>query len=282
MWIPFSRPATAVHLRMLPASLHLFSGGSYDSAALLPTFFRRSTSRWSSFSVSGRRRRRHREAHRHGQRAGDDDPVNDIEHIESQSYNGSASSGFLPAGGARVEAAVAQITALTRRSFACCRLPPRLRSSCGTAPPACPSCSSASPAKPCPSRPLRLGLKFHTHTTGHGAGRLGAASIGASRGRSWWTSIRRHFRRAVPADVSGAQCPEPDPACRHGEDWRTGIQHPFEQQPGMLYALNDIPVKQVNGTTVYIRDVAQVRDGYARADQRCRDGIGRRRRCCPS
>jgi multidrug efflux pump subunit AcrB len=31
----------------------------------------------------------------------------------------------------------------------------------------------------------------------------------------------------------------------------------------VLAALNDLPVKQVNGTTRYLRDVAHVRDGFA-------------------
>jgi multidrug efflux pump subunit AcrB len=33
--------------------------------------------------------------------------------------------------------------------------------------------------------------------------------------------------------------------------------------PDVLEALNDIPVKQLGGSTVYLRDVAHVRDGYA-------------------
>src|SRR6185437_15484377 len=33
--------------------------------------------------------------------------------------------------------------------------------------------------------------------------------------------------------------------------------------PDVAAMLNDMPIKTVNGTTVYIKDVAQVRDGYA-------------------
>ena len=32
--------------------------------------------------------------------------------------------------------------------------------------------------------------------------------------------------------------------------------------PRVLDELNDLPIKTVNGATIYIRDVAQVRDGY--------------------
>src|SRR5258708_11897426 len=33
--------------------------------------------------------------------------------------------------------------------------------------------------------------------------------------------------------------------------------------PDTVAALNDVPIKQVNGSMVYIRDVAHVRDGFA-------------------
>ncbi|MBV9849887.1 MAG: efflux RND transporter permease subunit [Armatimonadetes bacterium] len=33
--------------------------------------------------------------------------------------------------------------------------------------------------------------------------------------------------------------------------------------PAIVQQLNDLPIRQVNGTTVYVRDVASVRDGYA-------------------
>src|SRR5205085_7400988 len=33
--------------------------------------------------------------------------------------------------------------------------------------------------------------------------------------------------------------------------------------PGLVSELNDLPIKTVNGVTVYIKDVAQVRDGFA-------------------
>ncbi|MDF5726863.1 MAG: efflux RND transporter permease subunit [Rhizonema sp. PD38] len=37
----------------------------------------------------------------------------------------------------------------------------------------------------------------------------------------------------------------------------------INNSPDIVVALNDLPVKQVNGTVIKIRDVAQVRDGYA-------------------
>src|SRR5207253_9939765 len=35
----------------------------------------------------------------------------------------------------------------------------------------------------------------------------------------------------------------------------------LNSSPEVLQVLNDLPIKQVNGAVVYIRDVAQVRDG---------------------
>src|SRR5882724_5872548 len=37
----------------------------------------------------------------------------------------------------------------------------------------------------------------------------------------------------------------------------------LNSSPELVQALNDLPIKQVNGAMVYIRDVAHVRDGYA-------------------
>ena len=37
----------------------------------------------------------------------------------------------------------------------------------------------------------------------------------------------------------------------------------LNSSPDVVSVLNDLPIRTVNGTTVYIRDVAQVRDGYA-------------------
>src|SRR5436305_11316415 len=37
----------------------------------------------------------------------------------------------------------------------------------------------------------------------------------------------------------------------------------LNSSPEVLQVLNDLPIKQVNGAVVYIRDVAQVRDGFA-------------------
>src|SRR5207249_260981 len=98
--------------------------------------------------------------------------VNDIDHIESQSYNGVADIKVFFHEGAKVEACVAQITSITQTLLRI--MPP------GTTPP--------------------LIIQYNVR---------------------------------------------------------------LNSSPEILQMLNDLPIKQVNGTTVYIRDVAQVRDGFA-------------------
>ena len=40
----------------------------------------------------------------------------------------------------------------------------------------------------------------------------------------------------------------------------------LNSSPRVLDEMNDLPIKVVNGATVYLKDVAQVRDGYCGAD----------------
>ncbi|HEY3064745.1 MAG TPA: efflux RND transporter permease subunit [Methylomirabilota bacterium] len=66
------------------------------------------------------------------------------------------------------------------------------------------------------------------------------------------------------ADVSGAvnlqNLTLPSGSVKLGpREYRVSLN----SSPDVLAALNDLPVKQVNGATVYVRDVAHVRDGFA-------------------
>ena len=56
--------------------------------------------------------------------------------------------------------------------------------------------------------------------------------------------------------------PEPDSARRHFQNRGAGIQRGNEWQSASVAELNDLPIKSANGTTIYVRDVAHVRDGY--------------------
>ena len=51
-------------------------------------------------------------------------------------------------------------------------------------------------------------------------------------------------------------CLEQDPKSRVAQLARSGRAYK------VLEELNDLPVKRINGATIYVRDVAQVRDGY--------------------
>ena len=62
----------------------------------------------------------------------------------------------------------------------------------------------------------------------------------------------------------GARRAERHPADRHGEDGRpTSTPCSLNSSPEALEEIGDCPIKTVNGTTVYMRDVANVRDGYS-------------------
>ena len=51
--------------------------------------------------------------------------------------------------------------------------------------------------------------------------------------------------------------------------------------PQTIAELNDLPIKTVNGTTIYMRDVAHVRDGFAPQTNIVRqDGVARRAAHC--
>ncbi len=57
---------------------------------------------------------------------------------------------------------------------------------------------------------------------------------------------------------------EPHPALRHRQDRHAAnTTSGSTARPDVVDAFNNLPIKQTNGTTVYVRDVAHVRDGYA-------------------
>jgi multidrug efflux pump subunit AcrB len=193
--------------------------------------------------------------------------VNDIEHIESQSYNGVAviRAFFHPY--AKVELAIAQISAVSQAVLR--RFPP------GTYPPGIIKYSASS----VPILQLSLSSK--------------------SLSEQQIFDLGTNFIRTNLATVQGASIPLPyggkfrqimvdlDPQAMYGKGLSaTDVSNAINLQNLILPAgdakfgdrdylvrvnssplnvmdLNDMPIKTVNGATVYIRDVAQVRDGYA-------------------
>jgi multidrug efflux pump subunit AcrB len=193
--------------------------------------------------------------------------VNDIEHVESQTLSGISVIKIYFQPGASIDAAVSQVTAISQTIVR--GLPP------GATPPLVIRYSASNVPI------LQIGLE----------------SDSLSEQQLFDYGV--NFIRADIATVQGAQIPYPyggkqrqimidiDPKKLYA--WglsprdvnnalglqnvilptgtaKMGVEeYPIlmNSSPELFAQLGDIPVKTVNGTTVYIRDVANVRDGYA-------------------
>ena len=193
--------------------------------------------------------------------------VNDIEHIESQSYNGVAVIKVFFHEGAKVEAGVAQITSITQTLLRI--MPP------GTTPPLILQYSASN----VPILQLGLSSKSLSEQQLYDLGlnfiRTQLATIQGAQvplpygGKSAQVMVdidpqKLYGKGLSPADVSNALNAQnvilPAGTEKIG-DREYNVR--LNSSPERLQVLNDLPVKQVNGATVYIRDVAHVRDGYA-------------------
>ena len=193
--------------------------------------------------------------------------VNDIEHIESQSYNGIAVIKVFFQPKVKVELAIAQITSIMQTITRI--LPP------GIFPPGIVKYNASSVPI------LQLGLNSKTLT------------------EQQLYDLGLNFIRTQLATVQGASVPLPyggkarqimvdiDPHALYSNHLSaTDVSNAINEQnlilpagsakvgdreylvrlnssPDTVAGLNDLPIKTVNGATVYIKDVAQVRDGYA-------------------
>jgi multidrug efflux pump subunit AcrB len=192
--------------------------------------------------------------------------VNDIEHIESQSYSGVSVTRVYFQPNAKVELALSQITAVSQsilRPF-----PP------GTTPPSIIKYDASSVPI------LQLGLESKTLSEqqlfdlGQNFVRTPLATI---QGAAVPLPFGGKFRAVMvdlipeqlyahglsPADVSAGLANQnlilPAGDAKIGDkDYQVKIN----SSPRILSEMNALPLKVVNGATVYLRDVAQVRDGY--------------------
>ncbi|HTA91833.1 MAG TPA: efflux RND transporter permease subunit, partial [Polyangiaceae bacterium] len=193
--------------------------------------------------------------------------VNDIEHVESQTLSGISVIKIFFQPGASIDAATAQVTAISQTIVR--SLPP------GATPP--------------------LVIRYSASNVPI----LQIALESDSLSEQQLFDYGVNFIRADIATVQGAQLPYPyggkqrqvmidiDPKKLYA--WQLsprdvnnalGLQNVIlptgtakmgveeypiliNSSPELIPELGDIPVKTVNGTTVYIRDVATVRDGYA-------------------
>src|SRR3989440_1127344 len=193
--------------------------------------------------------------------------VNDIEHIESQSYNGVSVIKVFFHEGAKVEAGVAQVTSITQTLLRI--LPP------GTTPPLILQYSASNVPI------LQLGLTSKTlseqqlYDLGLNFIRTQLATVQGAQvplpygGKSRQVMVdidpQQLFGKGLsPADVSNALNAQnvilPAGTQKIG-DREYNVR--LNSSPELLQALNDLPIKQVNNAMVYIRDVAHVRDGFA-------------------
>lgn len=193
--------------------------------------------------------------------------VNDIEHIESQSLAGVGVIKVFFQPGASVDAAVAQITAISQTITRI--MPP------GTTPPLVIRYSASN----VPILQLGLGSKTLSEQALYDIGlnsvRLQLATVqGASVPLPLGGKVRQIqidldpdallAKGLTAAEVSNAINAQnltlPSGTAKIG-DREYGVF--LNSSPDTIEGLGNLPIRIVNGTTIYIRDVAQVRDGFA-------------------
>ena len=192
--------------------------------------------------------------------------VNDVEHIESQSYTGYAVVKIFFHPNVKIDMAVAQTTATMNTALR--QMPPGMF----------PANILKYDASSVPI--LQLGLSSKTlreqeiFDIGNNfirtpLGTVQGASVSYPFGgkqRAVMVDLNPeelYAKQISPIDVSNALNLQnlilPAGTAKMGN---TEYQVQVNSSPLELKALNDLPIKTVNGATVYIKDVAQVRDGF--------------------
>src|SRR5579872_916882 len=193
--------------------------------------------------------------------------VNDIEHIETQAYSGVSVTRVYFQPNVKVEMAMAQVTAICQTLL---RIFPQ-----GTYPP----CIVKYDASSVPVLQLGLGSKTLSEQQIFDLGlnfiRTQLATVqGAAVPLPYGGKFRQvmvdlnpealYAKGLSPTDISAALGQQslilPAGDAKIGD---IDYQVKLNNSPLILDQLNDLPVRVVNGATVYMRDVAQVRDGYA-------------------
>jgi len=191
--------------------------------------------------------------------------VNDIEHIESQSLNGVSVIKVFFHPGAKIEAAVAQISAMSQSVLRI--MPPGItapfivRYNVSNVPILQASISSDSLTE---QQLFDYGQNFIRTQLATVQGASVPLPYGG-KPRQIMVDIDSQalFANGLSAsDVSAAINAQnlilPAGTAKLGErEYNVRLN----SSPDTVAALNDLPIKQVNGATIYIRDVAQVRDG---------------------
>ncbi|MDB6066467.1 MAG: cation/multidrug efflux pump [Pedosphaera sp.] len=193
--------------------------------------------------------------------------VNDIEHIESNSYNGVGVIKVFLQPGSSVDAGVAQITAVAQtilRQMPPGQTPPLIiRYNASTVPILQYSLTSKKLSEQeiydATLNQVRVGLSTVQ----------GAALPWPYGGKTRLVSVDLDLpalkaRSLTPQDVVNAISAQnlilPSGTAKIGS---TEFAIELNSSPKVLEELNDLPIRASNGATIYVRDVAQVRDGFA-------------------
>ena len=193
--------------------------------------------------------------------------VNNIEHIESQSVNGLGVIKIFFRPGTNIQTAIAQVTAISQTTVR--GLPP------GTTPPLVISYSAST------TPIIQLGLSSKTlpeqqlFDLGQNFLRTSLATVqGAATPYPYGGKIRQiqvdldmpklQSYKLSPIDIVNSLNAQnlilPTGTTKLGP-----LEYNVEMNgtPATIAELNDLPVKTANGSTLYMRDVAHIRDGFA-------------------
>ncbi len=193
--------------------------------------------------------------------------VNDIEHTESQSLNGIGVVKVFFRPQANVQTALAQVTSIVQTMLK--QMPP------GATPPLVVNYTASS------TPVIQLGLSSKTipehevFDLGQNFLRTYISTVqGAATPYPYGGKIRQvqvdldlprlQAKGLSPVDVVNAMNAQ-NLILPAGTTKIGSLEYNVEMNgtPGTISELNDLPVKTVNGATIYIRDVAHVRDGFA-------------------
>ncbi len=198
--------------------------------------------------------------------------VNDIEHIESQSLFGVGVIRIYFYPSAKIEAAVAQVTATSQAILKV--MPP------GIDPPYIVQYSATSVpiVQIAVSSDTLTEQQIFDYAANFIIQRLGIVQ-GARVPQPWggkWPQVMVDLdpdaalrpRPLAAGRADRHQQPEPDRPAGTAKIGDTEYYVKLNSSPQMIAAFNDMPVKTVNGVPIYVKDVANVHMGYAGADQR--------------
>jgi CzcA family heavy metal efflux pump len=193
--------------------------------------------------------------------------VNDIEHVESQSVSGVGVIKIFFQPQANIQTALAQVTAMVQTTVR--GLPP------GTTPPLVITYSASSTpivqlglsSKTLPEQQLfDLGQNFLRNqlATVHGAampfpygGKMRQVQVDLDMPRLQANGLSSSD---IVSAINAQNLITPSGTTKIGP---LEYQVEMNSAPQTIAELNDLPVKTVNGSTIYMRDVAHIRDGFA-------------------